>query len=415
MSMKEQWNLTLIPCFCLLLAAAGAAFAATPDDPDLPPNDPDKPSLELCDGVDNDGDGEIDEGFDVDRDGVARCCSCDPFFATVADGNRIEVHSRSCTDSAFSAGVQPAFEDFSGATIVQLHAVADFDNNCGLDIVWRDRNTSQRKMTSCRQGEWQTTDLAVSDLTYFGGGDLNSDGTPDLAGWDATCCFTTANAGTTALNVGGGVPMFTPEIYGAYDISTLNGSWLFGRAYNLEDLDGDSFTDVMFWEYSSGGSATTQLHWAPGLDDGTFGATVTLPNTIPNQPQNFGDLGDIDGDGCADWVGGPDDDGDKGSVYALFGDCAGNFSGTVLLVDACPGACPGSGTAHGSGMSQLYDWNCNGRLDLITSHVVSTAGSTATFQYWPDSAGPATSVINAAAVSTAFASPLRNYDRNICQ
>ena len=312
--------------------------------------------------------------------------------------------------------MQPAFEDFSGATAIQLHAVADFDNNCGLDIVWRDRNSSLRKMTSCLQGEWQTINLADAELPYFGGGDLNSDGKPDLAGLDANCCFTNANSGATALNVGGGVPMFSPETYGAYDINVLNGAWLFGSAYNLEDLDGDAVTDVMFWEYASGAAATTELHWAPGQNDGTFGATVTLPNTITNQPQNFGDLGDINGDGCADWVGGPDDDGDKGSVFVLYGDCAGGFSppNGSLLVDACPGACPGSGTGHGSGMSQLYDWNCNGRLDLITSHTVTT-GSTVTFQYWPDSGGPPQTVINAAPVATKFASPLRNYDRNLCQ
>ncbi|MDT0540205.1 SprB repeat-containing protein, partial [Croceitalea sp. P059] len=32
-----------------------------------------KPSEEICDGFDNDGDGEIDEGFDADHDGVSDC------------------------------------------------------------------------------------------------------------------------------------------------------------------------------------------------------------------------------------------------------------------------------------------------------------------------------------------------------
>ncbi|MCB9550121.1 MAG: putative metal-binding motif-containing protein [Myxococcales bacterium] len=35
------------------------------------------PAIEVCDGVDNDGDGRVDEGFDRDLDGFAACAECD--------------------------------------------------------------------------------------------------------------------------------------------------------------------------------------------------------------------------------------------------------------------------------------------------------------------------------------------------
>ena len=63
-----------------------------------------------------------------------------------------------------------------------------------------------------------------------------------------------------------------------------------------------------------------------------------------------------------------------------------------------------------TGFSQLYDWNCDGRLDLLTSHTEIT-GSTATVQYWQGDCdtfvGPSM-VINGGANRSKIASPLRN-------
>ncbi|UWX53941.1 hypothetical protein NYZ99_12630 [Maribacter litopenaei] len=46
-----------------------------------------EPGQEICDGVDNDGDGDIDEGFDQDGDGIADCYDdCDDTIDTDQDG-----------------------------------------------------------------------------------------------------------------------------------------------------------------------------------------------------------------------------------------------------------------------------------------------------------------------------------------
>ncbi|MBT8223247.1 MAG: SprB repeat-containing protein, partial [Eudoraea sp.] len=58
------------------------------------------PPEEVCDGVDNDGDGEVDEGFDSDQDGVADCYDvCEGSYdAEDADGDGIPDGCDDCDD-----------------------------------------------------------------------------------------------------------------------------------------------------------------------------------------------------------------------------------------------------------------------------------------------------------------------------
>ena len=379
--------------------------------------------IEVCDGVDNNGDGQIDEGFDVDGDGVARCCWDRDFFATTTNANQqIEVHYNFCSNSTFVPGITPAFDDPSA--VIQLHAVGDFDQDPGRDIIWRDvgANWGQRNITTCKKGEWITQPLGGSDLAYFGGADLDLDGDHDLVGWHADCCPVNAYAGTTALNASAVWPSFS-DLYSTYDISPLQGAWGRARVYNLEDMTNDGRPDLLYWEYATGGASPTELHFYQGNGAGSFVQfSASMPNAVPGQPQNFGDMGDINGDGCTDWVGGPDDDGDKGGVYARRGDC---FAGThsppgsfstpaVKLVDTCDPntSCPGSGVP-GMGMSQLYDWDCDGDLDLLTSRRLGS-GTTADVLFWENGGGgifssiPVTAAPANPSMSTKIASPLRH-------
>lgn len=364
---------------------------------------------EVCDGVDNDEDGDVDEGFDLDGDGVARCCTSGPLFVTLDQTLRGIIGYMSDGDGTFTRALTPIAEVASGA--LGLTGVGDFNADGQFDVLWR---TSSDRFLSVCDREWQTVPAGSWTYAYFGGADLDGNGDTDLVGWDMSCCFMSGpvlGPGVPALGLsalGTGAGGFS-EVYGSFDPSSVLGAWQAQRTYNLEDATGDGFPDLIFLEYASGGASTSILYLAEG-NSGTF-KFPRLIGTTPGQPQNFGDMGDIDGDGCSDWVGGPDDDGNKGLVLAMFGDCAGGYSPPVTLVDTCVG-CPGSGAAHGRGWSQLYDWDGDDDLDLLTGRWVDT-GSSGTIGYWENDgsghfSGPTTVVAPADLRNFAFASPLRN-------
>ncbi|MCB1036457.1 MAG: hypothetical protein KDD47_21705, partial [Acidobacteria bacterium] len=363
-----------------------------------------------------DGDGLIDEDFDTNGDGIARCCGKDPFFTTLnLARTELFAHHRACTDTGFtpsltSIAVAPAGQ------LIQVNGIAEFNASGTLAVFWTENVSRVRNLTFCNGSEWETLPFGAWNYNYFGGAEIDGDGLPDFIGWDQKNSFVSGpilgpgpDLGVTTLSNSWSFP----ETPSTYDTNPLLGEWVAARAYNLQDLDSDGRHDLMYHGYATGGPSDTDVYFLPGNGGGTFGPPVAI-GTITSQPQNSGDLGYIDDcrpDGaCADWIGGPDDDGNKGAVYAFFGDCTGGFSGPVLVADACPGACPGSGSAHGSGMSQLYDWDCDGSLELLTSHVVHT-NATATVTYWENDCGNFNTpiqVINNQPIRQNIATPLRN-------
>ncbi|MEM9555305.1 MAG: hypothetical protein AAGC60_13700 [Acidobacteriota bacterium] len=366
---------------------------------------------EVCDGIDNDLDGDIDEGYDFDGDGVARCCDQRAFFVTTTTpGNEIWAHSNHCSNT-FDASITP-IAALPAGDVIQVNGVGHVDADGLLDVIWTDTGTNARYRTTCNGVEWVTNLSGFWGFGYFGGADIDLDGPVDFIAWDMAngpvngpILGSGPLLGVTALSSGSYV-----DQYGTWIPNPTLGDWVATRTYNAHDIDKDGLPDLVFGSYATGGASDTTLRWAAGNG---FGFNPSMPlGTIPDQPQNLGDLGDINCDQCTDWIGGPDDDGDKGSIYAAFGDCMGNFALTTgEIVDACSDGppCAGSGSAHGMGMSQLYDWNCDGRLDLLTNHV-ETTGSTATVQYWVGNCGSFSApsvVIGGGAIRSSLASPLR--------
>lgn len=334
------------------------------------------------------------------------------FFVTLANGNTEVRAWYSNGDGTFYQWPTPIAE--LGGAQVRFNGIGDFNDDGALDVlVWSPDDRTRWIASSC-DGEWELE--AVGDWTYnYGGGaDLNGDGCTDLVGWDMSCCNYSGpvlgpgvpSLGLTALgDCAGG---FT-ELYGSWDPSVVLGNWQAARVQNLQDCNGDGFADLVFLTYASGGASTSELYLAEGDGAGGFLMPYSVGN-VPSQPQNYGDLGDVDGDGCTDWVGGPDDDGDRGSVFMILGDCAGGFAPAAEIVDACEG-CAGGGSGHGTGQSKLHDWDGDGDLDLLVSHVVDT-GASATIEYFENRGGafgPATLVVGPADLQgVGFSTPYRN-------
>ena len=82
----RRTSLTFAATIALLLGCNDSSLRRTPDEPQPPgqqgddddDDDTEEPPEELCNGVDDDGDGEVDEGFpDTDADGLADCVDFD--------------------------------------------------------------------------------------------------------------------------------------------------------------------------------------------------------------------------------------------------------------------------------------------------------------------------------------------------
>jgi len=333
---------------------------------------------ELCNGLDDDGDGLVDEGFDVDGDGIIRCCDPEnrPFFATYDSTlSQIRAHVFDGV-GAFDMEVVVEPDDDTGRIV----GIADFVSGGGLDLLWRQNTMTgfAHRVTTC-DGEWATTELGELDFPYSGGGDLDQDGCMDLVGWDLTSAPVSGPVfgdGNPALGISalGDCSGGFVEQYGSWDPSSALGQWSIRRSHNVVDATGDGFPDLVFQYYSSGGASTTQVRLVPGIGDGTFAPPVAAPS-VTGQPQNDSALGDIDGDGCIDWVGGSDDDGNEGLLMVMHGDCSVGFSfgSPQPLVDVCAGSC-GPDSNAGQGSVGLFDWDGDGDLDLLSQHTVTTDG-----------------------------------------
>ena len=347
---------------------------------------------EACNGVDDDGDGDIDEGFDVDGDGVARCCEpgVSVFYYSDASYETISAR-RSNGDGTFAP--QSVFEpiDSGGEAMRMLGYGHIAGRDRALDLLWYRVSDRAKFTTTCLAGEWQTQAAGTIDRGPRSWGDLDGDGWVDYAAYD----YQAGNFGSHG-DSGNGFT-YLGDCTGdfrlarrSWNVRFLSGLFTGGSAYNLEDFDGDGHLDMFFWAVSGGGSTPSRLWYLPGDGAGGFGAAVRLPDL--NQAANYGALGDIDGDGCADWVNGSNDDGLGGSVWAVIGDCAGGVRESRMLVDQRRFASAnGQSAIYGDGSSKLFDFDGDGDLDLVTSFNRRQSGGAAILHWTNDGTGHFTS------------------------
>jgi hypothetical protein len=324
--------------------------------------------VEVCDGVDNDGDGDVDEGFDMDGDGVARCCVIGDFFTTYQVGRAaLEAHM-SNQDNTFGA---PEVIAEGAPTLV---GQGRFDHAYQQDqVLWTDNGNWQS--TVCLDGEWQTTDLGVVDFSRSIFGDVDGDGCVDMLSYDyqGSSFGSHGDSGAGMTGLGNCDGTFTTLTSTTWDVLFLDGYWTGSTTYNLADWNGDTHLDMLFWAVAGGSSGTSSAWVVPGRGDGDFDPAIALPDV--SEAGAFGDLGDFDGDGCADWLVGPNDDGTTGAVQLVSGDCFGGVLAETQLLVSCTGGC------YGDGHARFVDFDLDDDLDVMVSWT-ETVGGLANVDLW---------------------------------
>jgi len=342
---------------------------------------------EVCNGADDDGDGAIDEGFDVDGDGVARCCEEGVSVFYYPDSSYTSVSSRrSMGNGSFSAESTFAAVDGAGQELRILGYGDIVGSDRALDLLWYRLSDRAMFSTTCLDGEWQSSNVGTVDRGPRSWGDVNRDGCLDYISYD----YRAANFGGHG-DSGDGFT-YLGDCTGQFrlarsrwNVRFLSGFFTGSSAYNLRDFNGDGNVDAFFWAVSSGGTTPSRLWYLPGDGRGSFGAAVALPQL--NQAGNYGAMGDVDGDGCVDWVNGSNDDGTAGSVWAVLGDCAGGVHGTRMLVDQGRFASANGQGIYGDGQTKLFDFDGDGDLDLVTSFNRSRSGGAAILYWANDGSG----------------------------
>jgi len=348
---------------------------------------------EECDGIDNDGDLVADNGFDLDGDGVARCCepgehvlyypqrTVPPF--TLVNGRR------SNGDGTFQPAALFEAIDSNGADmrVLTYGNVDEPGGDTNADVFWYRVSDKATFTTTCLDGEWQTIPQGTLGRGPTGWGDFNADGCIDYVSYDYRSGnfgdFGDTGLGYTMLGACDGT--FTQMAASTFDVLFLDNLWTGGMPYNLADWNGDGHVDLFFWAVANGGTTPSLLWYLPGNGDGTFDDQVAL--TTFNQAANSGAMGDVDGDGCVDFVNGANDDGTAGSVWAVFGNCAGGSKTPRMLVNQGTYATANGQGVYGDGQSRLWDFDSDGDLDLVTSFN-RTANNDGAILYWDnDGAG----------------------------
>lgn len=145
----------------------------------------DAPAEEVCDGVDNDQDGEIDEGFgDVDADGVADCLD----DTCVPDRPTPRAETREDCEGGESTGIPPADPwsvkvewQYTGSGVCSTPAVGDLDQDGVPEVVFSDAGGGGTLVVAdgaTGRAEW--TKAGMDPYSGPSLGDIDGDGWGDV-------------------------------------------------------------------------------------------------------------------------------------------------------------------------------------------------------------------------------------------
>lgn len=245
--------------------------------PFIPPDDTDTavlPDEEICNGADDDADGEIDEGFDdIDGDGSADCV--DDSCESEAADPRSDI-SGDC-EGTVGTGTPPAdpwnveiLWQYLGSGVVSTPAVGDLDGDGIPEVVFD--NDSAGGSTVVLDGATGTLKWSVSGMDAYSGpalGDVDGDGFGDVITSSGSC--------------------YSPHVVYAYDKDgNLMWSQAIGTACetyaNLTDLDGDGDVEVIMNEYVLDG-ATGAVLFTLDLSGTNWGAPAVADMDNDGSPE----------------------------------------------------------------------------------------------------------------------------------
>ena len=352
---------------------------------------------EICDGDDEDCVDGADNGFDLDGDGVARCCEAGDYVlyypqSTPAPikrigGNRMPRYN--------NGSFGPAVDIISGDDDIRIMGYAnvlsnDHEEN---DILWYKvtEDPQHTYATTCLDGEWQTQDLGEKVGHARSWADVNEDDKLDYVYYEGCCNQTTSSGGSRSPEghtyLGDGDGGFADYSGANWDVAYANNQWAGAFPISLGDWNGDGHDDILHWAVSSGGSSSSSVWFLAGDGKGNFANEVKLENLAA--AGGYGDMGDIDGDGCDDFLSGANDDsGPKGKIRAMLGNCSGGVKGQVDIADQAAFAASAGGGIYGDGYSVLYDADDDGDLDLFSTYNRSSSSQRGPVLYWAnDGAG----------------------------
>ncbi len=312
-------------------------------------------AAEACDGVDDDCDGEVDEGWDADGDGWPSCEDCDDADPDVrpdaeevcgdavdddcdgvAAGCRLEADTTVADATAVLVG-----EDASDYAGYELALGEDLDGDGYADIVLSapnddDGGTDAGAFYVVRGPVTGSLDLSAADakrstgtagmgdyVPLAVGGDLDGDGVPDIL------------LGTPAMATGGrdagGALAWSGDLAGTGDDADAFVTFVGEDAYHyagitvaMADLDGDGATEALMGSGRSGGY--TYVFSAPvtgTLDLSAYDGVFVGEDSSDYAGYGLCRAGDVDGDGLDDlFIGAPGDDDtyfNGGAVYLVLG------------------------------------------------------------------------------------------------